>query len=378
MPVPRNNEPGVDSYTRSAAEESQPRPGMHPERARRLVMHFGWNATAYQILNPGIAHWFSEGGDAVIGYVRSGHVLVVAGAPVCSRERIADVAAEFERYAHSAGERVCYFGAGERLESIYRGDSEHSIVGLGAQPSWDPNGWPAIVARKASLRAQLNRARNKGVAVSLWPPARASGAPELRERLAEWLETRRLPTLHFLVEPETLGRLADRRIFVAERGGRVVGFLVASPVPARDGWLIEQIIRGRGAPNGTAELLIDSAMRTLARERAQYITLGLAPLSRHSSYDRLPNPLWLRATLRWVRAHGRRFYNFEGLDAFKSKFEPPCWEEITAISYGRSFPPASLYAIVEAFGGRSPLAFVARALAKAVIQEARWLRERLA
>ncbi len=341
-------------------------------------MRHGWNATAYQILNPGIAHWFSDRDDAVIGYVRSSHVLVVAGAPVCSLGRIAEVAEEFERFARSAGERICYFGAGERLESIYRGDGEHSIVGLGAQPSWDPVFWPDIVARRASIRAQLNRARNKGVAVSLWPPDRASEAPVLRERLAEWLATRRLPTLHFLVEPETLGHLTDRRVFVAERHDRALAFLVASPVPARNGWLIEQIIRGHGAPNGTAELLIDRAMRTLADEGARYVTLGLAPLSRHSSYDRLPNPLWLRATLRWVRAHGRRFYNFEGLDAFKSKFEPSGWEEITAISYGRSFPPASLYAIVEAFGGQSPLAFVARALTKAVIQEGRWMRERLA
>lgn len=341
------------------------------------MLRHGWNATAYQILNPGIAHWFSARGDAALGYVRSGRVLVVAGAPVCASERIADVAAEFEEFARSCGERVCFFGAGERLESVYRRDGMHSIVGLGAQPSWDPAGWSSIVRGKASLRAQLNRARNKGVDVSLWPPSRAASAPELRQRLAEWLATRRLPTLHFLVEPETLDRLTDRRVFVAERSGHVVGFLVASPVPARSGWLIEQIIRGHGAPNGTAELLIDRAMRVLADEGARYVTLGLAPLSRHSSYDRLPNPLWLRATLRWVRAHGRRFYNFEGLDSFKSKFEPSTWEEITAISHGRTFPPASLYAIIEAFGGRSPLAFVAHALGKAIMQEAEWLRQRV-
>ncbi len=351
---------------------------VHLERARDLVMLHGWNATAYQILNPGISHWFSDRGDAVIGYARSGRVLVAAGAPVCTLERIAEVAAEFEEFAGSAGERVCYFGAGERLESVYEREERHSIVGLGAQPSWDPADWPNIVRGKASLRAQLNRARNKNVSVALWPSARAADAPELRERLAEWLATRRLPTLHFLVEPETLDRLADRRVFVAERGDSVVGFLIASPVPARRGWLIEQIIRGDAAPNGTAELLIDHAMRSLAAEDAHYVTLGLAPLSRHSSYDRLPNPIWLRGTLRWVRAHGRRFYNFEGLDAFKSKFEPHTWEEITAISYGRTFPPESLYAIVEAFGGRSPVAFVAHALAKAVVQEASWLRERLA
>lgn len=346
-------------------------------RARELVMLHGWNATAYQIINPGISHWFSGRDDAVVGYVRSGRVLVVAGAPVCSLDRIENVAAEFEEHARAAGDRVCYFGAGERLETIYRKDRTHSIVGLGAQPSWDPSTWPAMIARKASVRAQLNRARNKGVTVSLWSSERASRAPALRNCLEEWLATRRLPTLHFLVEPETLDRLADRRVFVAERDGGAVGFLVASPVPARNGWLIEQIIRGRGAPNGTSELLIDSAMRSLAESGASYVTLGLAPLSRHSSYDRLPSPLWLRAALRWIRAHGRRFYNFEGLDAFKSKFEPQAWEEITAIAYGERFPPGALYAIVAAFGASSPLAFVARALLKAIVQEVNWLRESL-
>lgn len=347
------------------------------DRAREVVLRHGWNATAYQIVNPGISHWFSRRGDAVVGYVRSGRVLVVAGAPVCAAERVASVAVEFEAGARAAGDRVCYFGAGERLESVYQSDREHSIVGLGAQPSWDPGSWPGIVRRKASLRAQLNRSRNKGVAVSRWLSERAHGDPGLRRCLEEWLATRRLPTLHFLVEPETLDRLDDRRVFVAEREGEPVAFLVASPVPARNGWLIEQIIRGDGAPNGTSELLIDAAMRSLAVAGADYVTLGLAPLSRHSSYDRVPNPLWLRATLRWIRAHGRRFYNFEGLDSFKSKFEPEAWEEITAISYGTSFPPASLYAIVAAFGGGSPLAFVIRAMWKAVDQELRWLRARV-
>ena len=31
---------------------------------------------------------------------------------------------------------------------------------------------------------------------------------------------------------------------------------------------------------------------------------------------------------KWVRAHGKRFYNFEGLEAFKSKFRPDGWEPI--------------------------------------------------
>ena len=52
--------------------------------------------------------------------------------------------------------------------------------------------------------------------------------------LEQWIE-RGLPPLHFLVEPRTLERLADRKVFVAELKGEVVGFLVASPVPVRNG-----------------------------------------------------------------------------------------------------------------------------------------------
>jgi len=66
------------------------------ERARELVLEHGWNATAYQIVNPGITHWFSSKGDAVVGHVEYAGYRVVAGAPVCSRERLADVVSEFE------------------------------------------------------------------------------------------------------------------------------------------------------------------------------------------------------------------------------------------------------------------------------------------
>lgn len=335
---------------------------MDVARARALVLRYGWNGTAYQILNPGIEHWFSAEADAVVGYVRRHGVRVVAGAPSCAAERLAAVAEEFERAAARSGDRVCYFGAGARLEALYRDRRSHSMVLLGAQPCWRPGAWPALLAGHASLRAQLNRARNKGVAVVEWPPEQAADHPALHRCLEEWLATRGLPSLHFLVEPETLGLVVDRRILVAEREGRPVGFLAASPVPARRGWLIEQIIRGREAPNGTAELLLDAAIRGMAEQGYAYVTLGLAPLSEHAPSLAIPDPLWLRWTLSWLRAHGRRFYNFEGLDAFKAKFRPEAWEPIFAISNEPRFSARTLYAIAAAFSDGSPVLLAGRAL----------------
>lgn len=343
-------------------------------RARRLVLEYGWNATAYQILNPGIRRWFASAGDAVVGYVPCAGHWVVAGSPVCSRTRLSAVVEELEAAAVAAGRRLCYFAADERLAGALAARGPWDRLYLGAQPSWDPADWPEILASKASLRAQLNRARNKGVEVEAWLPERARGDSDLKRILQEWLATRGLPPLHFLVEPETLGRLYDRRIFVASRDGRPIAFLIATPVPRRRGWLVEQNVRGAKAPNGTTELLLDAAMRMAAGDGASYLTLGLCPLSKRARLEGGEQRLWLRALLGWMRAHGRRFYDFDGLDAYKAKFMPRAWEPIYAITADRRIGLRTLWAITEAFAATAPPLLVVQALARAVRQEWRWLR----
>jgi phosphatidylglycerol lysyltransferase len=345
------------------------------EHARTLVLRHGWNAMAYQILNPGIRRWFSADGEAVVGYVRAHRYLVVAGSPICPEERLAEVGAEFAADARRARCSVCYFGAQDRLIHMLHERGPISCLLLGAQPFWNPLRWPAILEGKASLRAQLARSRNKGVTVSLWPAADAERQPELQRCLNEWLERRGLPPMHFLVEWNILPHLLDRRLFVAERAGQVLGFLIATPIPLRNGWLIEQIIRGRAAPNGTNELLLDAAIRAVGSEGAGYVTLGLSPLSRAVSQE--PPPPWsIRLLLAWVRVHGRRFYNFEGLEHFKSKFQPEGWEPIFAVTNRPRISLRTLYAIAGAFGGTSPFLFIGRALFRAARQEARWALRR--
>jgi phosphatidylglycerol lysyltransferase len=337
--------------------------------ARDLVMRNGWNAVAYQILNPGMRLWFSSRGDAVAGFARFGHVRIVAGAPVCPPDRLLDAAVELEADAKAHGERVVFFGAGERLERVYAARVDHALVRIGAQPTWEPNAWPTIVREKASLRAQLNRARNKGVRVEEWPAERAARSSALRGVLREWLDTRGLPPMHFLVTPDLFDTLQDRRIFVAERGENVVGFLVATAIPARNGWLVEQWPRVRSAPNGTTHLLIDAAMRAFAAAGCQYATLGLSPLSDHAGAVGDGQPVWLRLVLTWIRAHGRRFYNFRGLEAFKASAQPMAWEPIFAIAPGRRFTPMLLRSLAGAFSGGSPERFVTRAVMSAAAKE---------
>lgn len=343
------------------------------EQARELVLRHGWAATSYQILNPGIDRWFAGSGDAVVGYVVRHGTWVAAGAPICDPARLAEVAAEFEDAARGDGCRVCYFGAESHFQRIRAADGGHAGTLIGAQPAWRPRDWLRMLATHASLRQQLNRADNKGVAAAEWGAARAAGHPELARCLREWLDGRGLPPLHFLVEPNTLSRLEDRRVFVASRGERVEGFLVATPIPARRGWLVEQLVRGATAPNGTAELLIDAAVRAMIEAGDRHVTLGLSPLSHRAGVPGRPGPRWLRLLFAWTRAHTHRFYNFEGLESFKAKFRPAVWEPVYLIPDRSPVDVHTLHAVAAAFSDRSVASTVGRALWAAARQETRWL-----
>lgn len=339
-------------------------------RARELVLQYGWNSTCYQILNPGIELWFSRATSAVVGYTRRPGLFLVAGAPVCAPESLYDVCREFETFAHAQDSRVCYVCAEERLRSIFAGSRDHDTIALGAQPVWNPRAWPQIVQSHSALRAQLNRSRNKSVSIETLAPEEAAADPHLRQVLHEWLQSRSLPPMHFLVEPDVLSEDAKERVvLVAKRESKTVAYLVASPIAAREGYLVELLARTSAAPNGTSELLVDAAMRRFAGQGKLYVTLGLVALASAADQDIHCNPYWLRSLMRFARVHANRFYNFRGLEYFRVKMEPARWEPIYAISTERRFSISTLYGIGAAFSGVPPWLAIGIGAAKALRQE---------
>ena len=95
------------------------------------------------------------------------------------------------------------------------------------------------------------------------------------------------------------------------------------------------------------------------------------PPGHHATASR-DNPPWLRWFLAWVRAHGRRFYDFDGLAAFKKKFRPHAWEPIYAVADEPQFSIRTLYAIAAAFSGRSLASLSIRGMTRAAVQEWNW------
>lgn len=337
--------------------------------ARRHVLSHGWNSTCYQVLNEGIEHWWSPDRSALVGFVRSSGMAIVAGAPVCAPERLRSTVQAWEEHAAQLGLRVCYFGAEARLQDLLIPSPQHVAVVLGSQPEWRPDRFSDTIERNHTLRAQLHRATNKGVSVTEWGRDKAEGNPTVSKVLHDWLRARGLPKLHFLVESETLSNLRDRRLFVAEQGCQPVGFVTLCPVPARNGWLTEQFVRGPYAPNGTVESMLYRAARTVADEGSEYFTMGIIPLISPDRFAFSGEPAWLRFLRRWAKAHYTRFYNFRGLSEFKSKFEPEKWQPVVVIVKDKKFGIRHLRSIGGAFTRGMPELALGSGLVKAVATE---------
>lgn len=296
--------------------------------------------------------------------------MVAAGSPVCATSELPSACEEFESFARSRGCVICYVCVEERLRKLFASSVKHAAVALGAQPVWDPRQWSATVANHRSVRAQINRSRNKGVSIQEMAPVEAAANPELRRVLREWLTARRLPPLHFLVEPDVLdGVMGDRVVFAARQNGAVVAFLAASPITAKRGYLIELLSRSPSAPNGTSELLIDAAMRRFAGEDREYVSMGLVALAHAADASIQMNPIWLRGVMRFARMHANRFYNFRGLERFRVKLRPSAWEPLYAISNEQRFSPVTFYGMFGAFSGIPPWMAVGIGAAKAAREE---------
>jgi len=248
-------------------------------------MAHGCNATAYQILNPGISHWFSARGGAVVGYVTRGSWLLTAGEPVCAPGEFAD-----------RSRSVCYVCAAEPMRELPAKSPEHSAITMGAQPVWNPVEWRRIVRSRCSLRAQLSRSLNKGVRIeSLAPGEDGDGADkrEIRRILLEWLQSF-LSRKCFPASSTIVSCWSHAARHESSR------FWWHSPVTGRNGFLIEALAGSPRSPNGTSELLIDAAMNRFAEAGCTWATMDLGrACGRHNARQ---SPLAARSDTRRPRA----------------------------------------------------------------------------
>src|SRR5438876_4624961 len=326
----------------------------------RLQTLYGYNPHSLVSIAPGALLWSTPDIDGAIIYGEFGRVWLAAGDPLAPLEDMAELARQFAAFAKQKNRVVAFVPTSAEFARRITLDG-FIAVKVGASPYFDLKTWNPRGDSAKKLRAGVNQARRSGVEIEMIADdVDATLKKETAQLCMHWLNTRpSATTFGWLVALDPFLHSEHKKYFAARLNGKLMGFLAASPIPARKGWYLEDVLREPDAPQGTATLLIVEALAKLKAEGALLATLGTAPLTTEGEDDVTTgeHPMVERA----LRAAARRlggFYNFEGLRRFKSKFVPSYWESEYALGQrGVAMPPRVGHAVVRALvpGGLTQL-----------------------
>jgi phosphatidylglycerol lysyltransferase len=198
-----------------------------------------------------------------------------------------------------------------------------TFVKLGEEAVVDLSQFSLDGSRNKPLRHALRHLEHHGASCRIVP---ASDVPAIIDALQsvsdDWLKHKAGGEKGFSLgffRPDYVKRFP---VVVVERNGQIVAFASVWPGPDAVELSIDLMRYHHEAPNGVMEGLMVYLMRWGKEQGYRSFSLGMAPLS---GFEGSPvAPLWNRLGS-FLYSHGEKFYNFQGLRAYKDKFHPS-WE----------------------------------------------------
>jgi phosphatidylglycerol lysyltransferase len=333
----------------------------------RLQTLYGYNAHSLVSIAPGASLWSADEIDGAVIYNKFGRVWLAAGDPLSHPDESCELARQFVAAARRQRKIAVFAPASERFAraAVAAG---LCAVKVGASPYFDLATWGPRGDRAKNMRSGVNRASRAGIEIEALETVGEDFRQEAAALCRAWLQTRRAAaSFGWLFALDPLRHAAHKKFFAArDRAGALVGLLAASPIPARDGWYLEDVLRLPDAPHGTADLLVVEALRRLRDDGARLATLGTSLLAADGDDDvSTDSHAQTRRALRLCASHLGAFYNFAGLRRFKAKFAPTWWEsEYVLAPPGATVAPRVAYALTRAVVPGGGVRLVARQLAR--------------
>ena len=203
-------------------------------------------------------------------------------------------------------------------------------------------------ARK-DLRYAERRAVKDGAEFEVVPVERVPEIlPELRAVSDEWLQTKATQEKGFSVGAFTEDYLRNFDCAVVRRNGAIVAFANVWRVSSGSEVSIDLMRHTTGSPYGVMDFLFVRLMQWAKDQGYRWFDLGMAPLSGLETHPL--GPAWHRVGALVFRS-GEHFYNFEGLRAYKEKFQPAWVPKYIATPGGLVLPKILLDVAALVSGG---------------------------
>ncbi len=335
-----------------------------------MICRYGYEHQSFVLLYGGLEVWWLKEPEAAVVYSRIRQVAIVGAAPLTARENLPEVMHHFLAYCQQEKLDCLMLPIGAETAEIARACGM-GLLRIGESGYFKLPEWKPLGDRGKKVRSCVNQARKGGITVERYDPRQPGAArahAEIEALCQQWITTREIDALGWLLELDPFRLSEHKRYFLARSAeGRLEGMLACCPIPARNGWYLEDLIRRPGTERGVSELLVVEALRHLAAEGAELATLGTSPLAGIEPTGQFKQ---LARLLHLVYEHLDTFYHFKALHRFKAKFAP----SFTDPEYIAVWPPhirlRMAFAVIGAFDPGGLTGMMASKLRK-LWQEAR-------
>ncbi len=318
------------------------------DKVRKLVLKYGQNVTSYLALENDKRYFFSSSVEGLLAYTIAGKVLVGCGDTICAKKDGFAFLTELMGFCRQNGLDILFINITDYFEDLYK-TAEFGIVKYGEDASFKLSEYDLAGGKAAKVRAAINHANKAGIIVMEYRPNSKKDV-EIEKQIqtisAEWLSSKNMDEMVFMVGGLSLDNPLDRRYFYAiDALGKMLGFVVFLPYLSGLGYIADVTRRSSDAPQGVLEKIIYDAYMVMKEEGVKWGSMGLSPLYNVASGDRIT---FSERLFTFIYDNLNAAYDFKALHHAKEKYAPTHWEERFLAFYPKPFTPQYAYAIVKA------------------------------
>ena len=281
----------------------------------------------------------TQDSSAFLMYRRSGQSLVSMGDPVGDPQAFEELVWQMREIADRQALRAVFYAVKPRNLPLYL-DMGFAILKLGEVARVPLATFSLDGPAHQEHRYAVNRLEREGIVFDVVEAARFGEiADELAEVSAKWLRTKKGHEKGFSLGNFNRDYLSRFDTAVLRKDGRIVAFANLWRT-ARQEELSADLMRFDA---NVSKVLMDGLfVHMMLYGRSQgyaYFNLGAAPLAGLADHPLAST--WARLGT-YIFRHGENFYHFEGLRAFKQKFDPVWTPQYLACPRGLAIPQVLL------------------------------------
>lgn len=268
--------------------------------------------------------YFNQAGTSFIMFGVRGRSLIALGDPIGPMKDLSEMVQSFRAFSKKNGYKAAFYQVTSATLPAYL-DNGMSLIKLGEEALIPLSEFSLEGKKRQDFRSARNKLEAQGFRFEIMPKESVKEwIPLLRNVSNQWLEGKQAKEKGF-----SLGKFETHYIerfpiaCVRNEKDEIIAFSNLWLGSNKQELSIDLMrFDPQISPNGTMEYLFSQILLWGKSEGYAYFNLGMAPLSGMMEGENAP--LWHKfANLTFD--HGNKFYNFEGLRAYKEKFSPQ-WE----------------------------------------------------